>query len=171
MYHIIQHTRCSKEHKILLTLDNHESHITLQIVDLARDNGIVMLVLPSHASHHLQPLYPAVYGPFKPAYNIAMAAWVCSHTGETISIYDIPSIVNEAHVLAMIPRNILSGFQGTAIFLFTDLDFTPAEPTVVIATSFNYISIVLYCGTATTTPLYIIISPYCGATYRFVVYC
>jgi len=43
--------------------------------------------------------------------------------------------------------------------------------TVVISTSFNYTSIVLYCGTATTTPLYIIISPYCGDTYRFVVYC
>ena len=42
---------------------------------------------------------------------------------------------------------------------------------VVIATSFIYISIVLYCGTATTTPLYTMISPYCGATYRFVVYC
>ena len=28
-----------------------------------------------------------------------------------------------------------------------------------------------FCDTATTTPLYIMISPYCGATYRFVVHC
>ena len=133
MYHIIQHTRYSKEHKILLTLDNHESHITLQIVVLARDNGIVMVTLSPRASYHLQSLYRAVYGPFKPAYNIEMDAWMRSHTGETLSIYDIPYIVNEAHILAMIPRNILPGFQNTVIFplnrdLFTVLDFTPTEP-------------------------------------------
>ena len=63
-----------------------------------------------------------------------MGAWMRIHTEGTVSIYDSQSIVNEAHMLAMIPRNILSGFQSTFIFpfnmdLFTDLDFTPAEPT------------------------------------------
>ena len=54
--------------------------------------------------------------------------------------------------------------------LFGNFKNNGKKKDVVISTSFNYISIVLYCGTATTTPLYIMISCYCGATYRFVVY-
>ena len=132
--HVIHHTRCSKEHKILLILDNHESHITLQAVDLAKENGIVMLTLPPHTSHRLQPLDRSVYGPFKKAYNRAMDAWMRSNPGKTITIYEIPAIVNDAHMSAMIPRNILSGFRSTGISpfnrdLFAELDFAPAATT------------------------------------------
>ena len=132
--HVIQHTRCSKEHKILLILDNHESHITLQAVDLAKENGIVMLTLPPHTSHRLQLLDRSVYGPFKKAYNRAMDAWMRSNPGKTITIYEIPAIVNDAHMSAMIPRNILSGFRSTGISpfnrdLFAELDFAPAATT------------------------------------------
>ena len=34
--HIVNHTRCSLENTILLILDNHESHVSLQAIDFAR---------------------------------------------------------------------------------------------------------------------------------------
>ena len=70
--HFIQHTRCTKERKVLIVLDNVESHITIRSIDLARENGVVLLTLPPHTSHRLQPLDRAVYRPFKKAYNVAM---------------------------------------------------------------------------------------------------
>jgi hypothetical protein len=36
--HFIRFTRCSKKKKVLMILDNHESHISIAAVDLAKDN-------------------------------------------------------------------------------------------------------------------------------------
>ena len=38
--HLIKHSRCSKEKQIFLLLDNHESHVSLNIIDICRNNGI-----------------------------------------------------------------------------------------------------------------------------------
>ena len=46
-------------------MDNHSTHITIEVIDLARHNNIHILALPSHSSHLLQPLYVAVYKPVK----------------------------------------------------------------------------------------------------------
>lgn len=132
--HFIQHVRCSKEKPVLLILDNVEAHITIRTIDLARENGIVLLTLPPHTSHRLQPLDRAVYGPFKKAYNVAMDAWIRSHPGRTVTIYEIPAIVTEAQLSAMSQRNIKAGFAATGIYpynraLFTDADFAAAEVT------------------------------------------
>lgn len=50
--HFICHTI---DHPVLLILDNHESHISLKAVKTAKENGVVMLTLPPHTSHRLQP--------------------------------------------------------------------------------------------------------------------
>ena len=101
---------------------------------MAKSNGIVMVTTPPHTSHQLQPLDRTVYGPFKAAYNRAADEWLRSHPVQTITIYDIPSIVNEAHMSAMTPRNIVSGFASTGIYpfnrnLFTDAKFAPSAVT------------------------------------------
>lgn len=132
--HIIRNVRCSPDHKILLIMDNHESHISLKVIDLAKANGIILLTIPPHTSHRMQPLDKSVYGPFKAAYNRAMDGWLRSNPGKTVTIYDIPSVVNEAQMSAIIARNIISGFQSTGIYpynreLFSDVDFAPAMTT------------------------------------------
>ncbi|CAE1309735.1 unnamed protein product [Acanthosepion pharaonis] len=116
MLRFIQHTGCTKERPVLLILDNVEEHITIKTIDLARENGVLLLTLPSHTSHRLQPLDKAVYGPFKKAYNAAMDGWIRSHPGRTVTIYDIPTIVSEAHLCAMSQRNIKAGFAATGIY-------------------------------------------------------
>ena len=135
--HLIRHTRCSKERKVLLILDNHELHISIHAIELARANGIVMLTIPPHTSHRLQPLDRTVFGPFKSSYNRSMDGWLRSNPGKTVTIYEIPSlvtVVKEAQLSAMTTRNILSGFQHTGIFplnreLFAEADFEPATLT------------------------------------------
>lgn len=51
-------------------MDNHESHISLRTIDLAKANYVVLLTLPPHTPHRIQPLDRCVYGPFKTAYKI-----------------------------------------------------------------------------------------------------
>ena len=90
--HFIRHTRSSTEHKVLLIHDNHETHITLAAIDLAKANGVVLLTMPPHTSHRLQPLDVSCFKPFKTAYGQAMENWMRSNPGKTISIYEIPEI-------------------------------------------------------------------------------
>lgn len=59
--HIQKKTLCSKDNPILLLVDNHESHVTIEAVDYARDNGIVYLSFPPHTTHRLQPLDVGVF--------------------------------------------------------------------------------------------------------------
>ena len=41
---------------ILIILDGHKSHISLDLVDWAKQQNIVLFILPAHTSHILQPL-------------------------------------------------------------------------------------------------------------------
>ena len=63
--HLKHHTRCSKDNKMLLLLDNHETHCSLGAIHFCRENGIELLTFPPHCTHHMQPLDVSVMGPFK----------------------------------------------------------------------------------------------------------
>lgn len=118
----------------MLILDNVEAHITIITIDLARENRVVLLTLPPHTSHRLQPLDRAVHGPSKKAYNVALDAWIRSHPGRTATIYEIPAIVTKVQLSATSQRNIKAGFATTGIYpyntvLFKDADIVAAEVT------------------------------------------
>ncbi|KAJ3661675.1 hypothetical protein Zmor_006062 [Zophobas morio] len=55
----------SPEDPVLLILDNNTSHITYESYSFCKDNGIVMVSIPPHTSHRLQPLDVTFFGPLK----------------------------------------------------------------------------------------------------------
>ncbi|KAJ0173951.1 hypothetical protein K1T71_010097 [Dendrolimus kikuchii] len=132
--HFIKHVRPSKETPVLLVLDNHSSHLSVPTLDLAKENGVVMLSFPPHTSHKSQPLDVSVYGPFKRYMSSTQDAWMRNNAGKTMTIYDIPGIVRTALRLALTPTNIIHGFEKTGIFpfnqdKFNDADFAPSYVT------------------------------------------
>nr|XP_047125850.1 uncharacterized protein LOC124807708 isoform X1 [Hydra vulgaris] len=132
--HFVKNARPSKEHPVLLLVDNHFSHLSLNALDYATANGIIMLRFPPHCTHKLQPLDRTVYGPFKKAVNTAINSSMVSNPGKGMTIYNIPEIVKVAFPLSMTPNNILSGFSSCGIHpfnpqIFTDLDFAPSSVT------------------------------------------
>ena len=44
----VQNTKCSKEKPVLLLIDNHGSHLNIEAIDYARENGIILLSFPPH---------------------------------------------------------------------------------------------------------------------------
>lgn len=135
MKHFILHTRPSKAKPILLLLDNHGSHLSLEALKLAKENGVIMLFFPPHSSHKLQPLDRSVHDPFKRYVKSACDGWMKSHSGKPMTIYDIPGIVRTAMPLAITPNNITAGFRVSGIEplnrdIFTeDVDFAPSFST------------------------------------------
>ena len=63
-----------QEYRVLLIMDNHDSHISVEVINFAKDNGVVLLTFPPQCSHRMQPLDRTVYGPFKHFYNDAANA-------------------------------------------------------------------------------------------------
>ncbi|XP_065684001.1 uncharacterized protein LOC136096547 [Hydra vulgaris] len=109
--HLIRHVKPSNEYKILLILDNHSSHLHFETLNLAKENGIVMLSFPPHCSHKLQPLDVSVFGTFKNYLSVAQDAWLRNNPGKAITIYDIPKILSDSLPLALTCNNITKGFQ------------------------------------------------------------
>ena len=94
--HFIKHKKCSKDRPAILILNNHDSHISIETIDLSKENGVTLFTLPPHCSHKLQPLDRSVYGSFKTFYNQAANAFMISHPGKTITIYDVAELVGKA---------------------------------------------------------------------------
>lgn len=46
--HFVNHTKCSKEKPSLLLLDNHGSHLSVDGLDYAKENGVVILSFHPH---------------------------------------------------------------------------------------------------------------------------
>jgi hypothetical protein len=115
-------------------LDNHESHVSLDVIDYAKDNGIVMLSFPPHCSHINQPLDVAVYDSLKTKMKSSLANWMRTHPGRPASIYDLPEIIRQPWMEAFNQRNITSGFAKAGIYpfnpeIFTEDDFAPSRVT------------------------------------------
>lgn len=132
--HFIEHTNASKDHPVLLLIDNSETHNSVEAIELASDNGIKIITFPPHTTNHLQPLDLCVFGPFKTFYNQAIEKWHLDHPGKTFNIYNVAQCVGYAHPLAFTPKNISSGFSTPGIYpfnrnAFSEIDFLPASVT------------------------------------------
>lgn len=122
--HFVEHAKCSKEKPCLL-LDDHCSHLSIDGLNFAKANGIIMLSFPPHCSHRLQPLDRSVYGPLKKHVNSVSDSRMRNNPGKTLTIYDIPGIVAIAYPLAVTPLNIQAGFQVTGVQPYNRDVFAP----------------------------------------------
>ena len=50
---------------VILLTDGHKSHINIDVIDLCRNNDIILYCLPPHTTHALQPLDVAVFKSLK----------------------------------------------------------------------------------------------------------
>nr|CAI5843850.1 unnamed protein product [Callosobruchus analis] len=91
--HFAKYAHASESNRVLLILDNHESHVSIDAISFAKSHWITLLTIPPHCSNKLQPLDIAVYSPFKNKYNSVMSNWMLSNPGKTVTIYNISGFV------------------------------------------------------------------------------
>lgn len=132
--HIKNHTHSSPESPILLLLDNHETHVSVDAINYARGNGIVLLSFPPHCTHRMQPLDKAVYGPFKQRCKVSFNDYLLSNPGKQITIYEVAKLTSEPFLQSFTPKNIINAFSSTGLWpmnrlIFTDDDFLGAYAT------------------------------------------
>lgn len=62
----------------LLLVDGHSSHVSLDFLDYADRNRIIVLVLSPHATHRLQPLGVGLFSPLSKAYSLEVSNYFAS---------------------------------------------------------------------------------------------
>ncbi|XP_066526699.1 uncharacterized protein [Hoplias malabaricus] len=72
--HFLRHAR--KERPLLLIFDGHKSHLAPEVIEAAKREDVVLLCLPPHCSHVLQPLDVGFFGPLKAEFA-KMASNLC----------------------------------------------------------------------------------------------
>ena len=134
MEHFVQHTSASDSNPKILIVDGHHSHKSLEAIDFCHDHGIVMITLPPHCTHKMQPLDRTFFKPLKCSYNSAADNWMRTHPGKRITLYDMAEIFATAYATVAVVNKAVKGFAVSGIFpfnkaIFTDEDFTAAQLT------------------------------------------
>lgn len=134
MRHFVAFVNASVTNKVLLILDGHSSHKNLEALEFAKANGVIMLCLPPHCTHRMQPTDVSFFGPLKAYYDREMATWMKNHPGRTVGLYQVASIFGKAYETAATVRNITSGFEKTGIYplnphIFPEDMYLPSEVT------------------------------------------
>jgi hypothetical protein len=102
----------------LLILDGHGSHVTTNVVKMARSVGLDLLMLPSHTSYAMQPLDVSSFRPFKQAFRLLRNVWTLRNKSAGVSKEILASWVSAALEKALTEKNMKSGFHSTGISPF-----------------------------------------------------
>jgi hypothetical protein len=81
MKHFIHHTAISLENPSLLIMDSYETHLSAEVLILAKRHRVTVLNLPPHCSNKLLPWDLSVFFTFKSHYNAAIQSWLLRNPG------------------------------------------------------------------------------------------
>lgn len=128
--HFLVHTKATLDDPVLLILDNHASHISLEIFNYCRQNGIIMLSIPPHTSHRTQPLDLTFFGPLKIAYHKECDIFMRTNNYEKLTPFHIASIFTKAYLKAANSEKAVHGFSAAGIVpvdpdIFSELCIDP----------------------------------------------
>ena len=77
--HFVKHVRPTINNPVLLLLDNHSSHLGIDMLNYAKEHGVILLSFPPHCTHRMQPLDRSVYVPFKRHIASTQSTWMTAH--------------------------------------------------------------------------------------------
>jgi hypothetical protein len=105
-----------KERPILLIMDGHRTHVSLETIKVARDNDITLLKLPSHTTHLLQPLDKSCFKPMKVVWDKKVALFQRENGFRGMHKSEFVDILCSAWPKGLTPSNIIAGFRSCGIY-------------------------------------------------------
>lgn len=83
----------TKTATVLLLLDGHHPHISLDLIRTACDSNVILLCLPTNTTHPLQPLDAGVFGPLKTTWRSILKKYKLEARSERVCKEVFPSLV------------------------------------------------------------------------------
>lgn len=105
--------------KVLLVLDGHTSHTaSVETLEFCEQNDIILLSLPSHTTHYLQPLDRSFFKSLKTFYYADCNSYMRSNPSRRITRLNFGSLLGSSWARAATVQNAVSGFKATGIMPF-----------------------------------------------------
>ena len=108
-----------KHRPVILIYDGHSSHVSLEIIEIALNENVIILKLPPHTSHLLQPMDLAVFKPLKQEYDNAVIKWQRKHYGIKMPKQEFSAIISRIW-MNVDSQVIKSGFKKAGIHPFNN---------------------------------------------------
>lgn len=110
-------TRHKGNRRRLLILDGHSSHINMALIALADSLRILILVLPPHTTHRLQPLDVGLFSPLANAYSKRLDAYTHGGLGwVSMTKRLFWPLFRDAWEASFTVKNIQKAFETTGIW-------------------------------------------------------
>lgn len=121
---------------IILYVDGHTSHLTMQLSNFCSDNGIILTSLYPNSTHILQPLDVAFFHPLKMEWRKQITRWRMEHLGAKLSKEDFAPLLKTTfdNMMDRLPSIIKNGFLACGLHPFNpnNIKFEKFfEPTVI----------------------------------------
>jgi DDE superfamily endonuclease/Tc5 transposase DNA-binding domain len=104
--------------KRILLCDGHDSHITAGFILHCIRNDIILMILPPHSSHLLQPLDVGYFGPLKTALSTQLDRLIRTGISRVQKAEWLEAYI-KARAIALTRRNILSSWRGAGLVPFS----------------------------------------------------
>jgi hypothetical protein len=127
-----KHVNLRNDTKTIVLYDGCKAHISLTLTDWAKENNIILFVLPPHSSHLTQPLDVGIFGPMKRHFYSECKLYMHANPGRYISRYEVAKLTARPYAKAFCPENIVNSFKKAGIYSFNpdvmcDKQTAPAE--------------------------------------------
>lgn len=100
----------------LLLVDGHASHLSIKLIDRAIESDVVLLCLPPHTTHMLQPLDVAVYRALKAELGKVVAQARQLSSSVWVSKAAFSGVFRVAYQQAFTMATVTSGFEKCGIY-------------------------------------------------------
>ncbi|CAM4946739.1 unnamed protein product [Rotaria socialis] len=113
----IEHTK-NVSKPMLLIMDNHSCHISIEVIELAKKNQILLLLLPPCCTHALQPLDTATFSSAKQSWKRIVTKYFLRSGLKTIRKIDLSVLFKELYSSTFTPKQVLAGFSRAGVWPF-----------------------------------------------------
>ena len=100
---------------VVLFVDGHISHVSLDLIQLAKEKGVTLFCLPSHTTHVLQPLDVAVYGPVKKSWKKILKEYKMETCAAKVDKTVFPSLIRKLWDESFQPDHLKAGFKRAGL--------------------------------------------------------
>ena len=97
-------------------LDGHSSHYTLELVQEALKNEVIIFCLPPHTTADIQPLDTSCFAPLKVHWSDACWDYIFKNPGRIVSKLQFSKLFASAWSKGLTIGNITSAFRNTGIY-------------------------------------------------------
>lgn len=112
----------------VVLMDGHSSHYTLELLEYARDNNIVILGYPPHCTHVLQGLDVVCFAKMKEEFRKEIHEFEDLHMAG-VGKGDFAGVFGQAFLRAFTPESVKAAFEATGAHPFNPGVITEADAT------------------------------------------